>query len=492
MRSSIIGALVLASFTGAANADSQKPSIPGNVSATGLTDSSVRVTWSESYDASGVDGYNVYRDDRYYATVHDTTSFIDTRVTAGRTYTYGVTAFDPARNYTNMSNRDEATPGGGSTGAAPQAASIGSSADGDGDGPPQVPDDLRAEAKDESRISIFWDESDNASGYNVYRDGSYRTTVRGTSWTDTGLDDDRQYSYEIVAFSDGEYSAYSDEIVATTDGESDAGSSAPAPEPVMAAAAPSSSSSSSGGGGVPSGYNLVFSEEFDGSNVDSSKWNTKHRWGPNLTINNERQYYVDTNSNPDFGVKPFRFGGGKLEITADRTPSSLKGSANGKSYTSGVLTTYNKFKMKYGYVEMRAKMPKGQGLWPAFWLLNHYDNGTQPEIDVMEFLGNDVDTVYNVYHYKDGWQGKGSGTLRIDGPDFTSDFHTFGMKWEPGKIVWYVDGKEVNRYESGSVSNEDMYIIVNLALGGSWGGDPDGSTPFPSAYTIDYIRAYQR
>jgi len=481
MRLSIIGAFVLASFTGAALADSEKPTVPGNVSASALSDSSVRVTWSDSFDDNGVAGYNIYRDDRYFATVHGTTSYIDTSVSAGRTYQYAVTAFDDARNYTVLSDEDAASVGGesaGNVGAAPLAAVA--------SGDPETPDSLSAETKSDDSIKVSWDASDNALGYNIYRNGSFRTSTSGTSWTDTGLDENSRYTYEVVAYGgDGLFSSYSEEVVSSTDGDSD-GSGDDQP----AQSSSRDDGDSRGSDGVPSGYNLVFSEEFD-NGLDSSKWNTSYRWGPNWTINNERQYYIDRNANPDFGVDPFKFGGGKLEITAERTPSSLKSSANGKQFTSGVLTTYNKFKMKYGYVEMRAKMPGGQGLWPAFWLLNQYDDRKQPEIDVMEFLGREVDTVYNVYHYIDGG-GKGSGTLEFEGPDFTADFHTFGMKWEPGKITWYVDGREVNKHESSTVSDEDMYIIVNLALGGSWGGDPDGSTPFPARYTIDYIRAYQR
>lgn len=494
MRSSIIGTLVLASLSGMAFADSQKPTVPENVNATALSDTSVRVTWSESYDDNGVDGYNIYRNDRYYATVHDTTSFIDERVSPGTEYRYAVVAFDGARNYTVLSDADGAVPGGGSgtTGAAPRASTESAAQDAadvssGSSERPAPPTGLRAEAEGGDRIKVSWNAAPDASGYNVYRDGSYRSTVRGESWTDSGLDGGREYRYDVVTISSDsrysrKFSLNSDSVVARTGGGGSSDTQA------TVAAAPSDDDGGSSSSGIPSGYRLVFSEEFEGGSIDSSKWNTSYRWGPNWTINSEQQYYVDTNSNPDFGVKPFEFGGGKLNIVADKTPSWLKGSANNKSYTSGVLTTYGKFKMKYGYVEIRAKMPKGQGLWPAFWMLNHYDNGNEPEIDIMEFLGRETDTVYQVYHSRSGK----SGTLEYEGPDFTSGYHTFAVDWSPGKLVFYVDGKETNRYESGNVSDEDMYIIVNLALGGSWGGEVDGSTPFPARYSIDYIRAYQR
>ena len=498
MRSSIIGALVLAFATGTAQADSQKPTVPANVNATALSGDSVRVTWNESYDDVGVDGYNIYRNGRYHATVHDTTSYIDGSVTAGNSYAYAVVAFDDARNYTVLSGSDSASPGGASgttTGAAPLAStdSVSASTSSSGGYRPDPPSGVRAAAEGSDRVTVSWDAVAGSTGYNVYRDGGYRATVRGTtSWTDNGLSGDREYRYEVVTIdSDSnftrKFSLNSSAATARTSGGS-GGSSSPAPVAEVSTAAVSSPSSSSSGG-VPDGYRLVFSEEFDGGSIDSSKWNTRHLWGPNWTINDEQQYYVDTNSNPDFGVRPFEFGGGKLKIVANKTPSSLMSSANNKSYTSGVLTTHNKFKMKYGYVEMRAKMPRGQGLWPAFWMLNHYYNGNEPEIDIMEFLGRDPDTVYQVYHSNSG----SSGTLEHSGPDFTSGFHTFAVKWTEGELVFYVDGRETNRYRSGNVSNEEMYLIVNLALGGSWGGKvDDGSTPFPARYEIDYIRAYQR
>jgi len=487
MRSSIIAALVLASVTGTTYADSQKPTVPENVVATPISESAVRITWGQSYDDQGINGYNIYRNDRYYATVRGATSFIDEQVSPGTSYEYAVVAFDDARNYTVLSDSDDAVPGGGSsaTGAAPLPRTP------TGDRP-AAPNGLKADSQGNGVIKLSWNAAADAASYNVYRDGSYRTTVQGTSWTDSGLSGGREYRYQVVTISaDSRYSTrfsnYSGSVVGTTGSGSNESSRAE-PEPVATAAAPAPSSSGPSSSAVPDGYRLVFSEDFGGSNLDSSKWNSSYRWGANWTINDEQQYYVDKIANPDFGVSPFEFDGNRMSIVANKTPDSLKSSANNKSYTSGVLTTYKKFEMLYGYVEMRAKLPKGQGLWPALWLLNVSDYGSTPEIDIMEFLGNEPDTIYNVYHSK----YVSTPSFEAKGPDYTSDFHTFGMKWTEGQIIWYVDGKEVNRYESGYVANESMYLIVNLALGGSWGGNVDGSTPFPARYQIDYVRAYQR
>jgi len=245
-------------------------------------------------------------------------------------------------------------------------------------------------------------------------------------------------------------------------------------------------------GHAPEGYRKVFSDEFTGNSIDQSKWNSRYRWGPGWTINGEQQYYIDRINNPDFGHSPFEFDGNHLTITAIKTPEHLRSSANWKKYLSGALTTHNKFKMKYGYVEMRAKLPKGRGLWSAFWLLHQNDNDRRPEIDVVEYIGHDERKVYNTYHYYEGSRLRSTPSYEAWGPDYSQNFHTYGVKWEPGKITWYVDGRERNSFQNGNVAWEDMYLLVNLAVGGWWPGNPDGNTRFPARFTIDYIRAYQK
>jgi beta-glucanase (GH16 family) len=321
-------------------------------------------------------------------------------------------------------------------------------------------------------------------GYNLYRNDQYFTTVKGsTNYTDNELSANNAYSFRIVAFVNGEYSGKSAEVSVST-GDASTSASAPSPPP------PQNDSGSSNG--VPDGYELVFSDEFDDGRIYSDKWNTQYRWGPNLVINNEQQYYVDLLNDQDFGHSPFYMNDGKLNISATRTPDHLRGKAGNQSYLSGAMTTYNKFKMKYGYVEMRARLPRGKGIWPAFWLLHQDNNGNKPEIDVMELLGDNTRLVYQTYHYFDNSTLRSTPSFQAPGPDYASDFHTFGMKWEPGKIVWYIDGQETNRYESGNVSSEEMYILMNVAVGGAWAGSPDGSTQFPATFSIDYVRAYQQ
>ncbi len=325
-------------------------------------------------------------------------------------------------------------------------------------------------------IKVTWNADPLARGYNVYRQAQYVTTVMTNEYIDTDVYD-RDYYYEIQAFDYDDvlyYIATGLTVSPTTLGKNDPN------EPV-----PNNNRLDD--------YELVFSEEFTGMTLDSSKWNTAYLWGPNLVINSEEQYYVDILRDPDFGFNPFTFDGEHMTINSIETPPELAQKAMNQPYLSGVITSYDAFKFTYGYAETRAKMTFGRGYWPAFWLLNAYYGGDDPEIDIMEFIGQDQDVVYHTYHYYDA-----DGTLRstkskpTPGIDFTADFHTFAVEWMPGLLIFLVDGIEVHRVTDTKVSSEEMYVIANTAIGGWWAGSPDITTPFPGEYTIDYIRVYQR
>ena len=470
----IFGLLALVASPGPAIADSRTPDVPGGLSASVVSGPAIRVSWERPYDDVGVQGYNVYRDGSYRATVFDT-SYTDYGAADGARHAYRVTAFDAVRNYTTLSAEVAASAGG-------------ASANGSGGGPggmPAAPGGLRLESRDGPAVRIAWSNADGAEGYNVYRDGGYRATVRSTAYTDERTDAGREHRYRVVTFSaDRRFSTKSGELVVRPDGQSPSAG-------VRSARADQGGGGggSDGASGVPGGYRLVFSDEFRGGGVDGSKWNTRYRWGPDWIVNDERQYYIDVQGR-DIGRSPFEHDGERLTIKAERTPDSLRGPANGQPWLSGAMTTYGKFSMRYGYVEMRAKFPAGQGLWPAFWLLHEGENGSRPEIDVVEFVGKRRDKVYQTYHYYENYVLRSTPSFEVGGADYSSEFRNYGMKWEPGKITWYVDGRETNRYQSGNVSSENMYLLVNLAVGGVWNGDPDGSTPSPARYTIDWIRAY--
>ncbi len=328
-------------------------------------------------------------------------------------------------------------------------------------------------------IHVTWNADPDAIGYNVYRQAEYVTTVWENSYVETDLFD-QNYYYEIQAFDKTKTIYY---YVAT--GLTVSVHSAGRTDPAQAKANPARLQD----------YELVFSDEFNGDSLDTSKWNTSLLWGDEIIINGEVQYYVDINNKPDFGFNPFTFDGENLTINSIETPSELSEKALGQPYLSGVITSYDALQFIYGYAETRAKVTFGRGYWPAFWLLNAYygQGGDDPEIDIMEFIGHDQDVVYHTYHYYDAdGQLRSTESEPTPGIDYTADFHTFGVEWKPGTIIYFVDGIEVHRVTDPKVSQQSMYVIANTAMGGWWAGDPDETTPFPGEFMIDYIRVYQR
>ena len=214
---------------------------------------------------------------------------------------------------------------------------------------------------------------------------------------------------------------------------------------------------------------------------------------------------------------------GKSDQTSETPESTIKisdikmvkkstsGTKVKKSYTSGRISTQNKQTFTYGRFECRAKVPKGQGYLPAFWLMANDENvyGQWPrcgEIDCMEVMGQETNKAYGTLHYGNP-HSQSQGTYTItDGADFSDDFHIFTCDWEPGKIIWYVDGvkyHEESEWHSTTVGqgtlaypapfDQPFYIILNLAVGGSWVGNPNDKTSFENnPYVIDYVRVYQK
>ncbi|HEX3699388.1 MAG TPA: glycoside hydrolase family 16 protein [Phenylobacterium sp.] len=238
---------------------------------------------------------------------------------------------------------------------------------------------------------------------------------------------------------------------------------------------------------------MTFDDEFDSfRRFQNGKgvWRTTFRDGQSAdpfdirTIrgNKEVELYVD----PEFqhlGLDPFRVRGGMMEITADRAPERARAALRDYRYVSGVMTTQPSFSQTYGYFEMRAKLPSGKGVWPAFWLVRQ-DLSWPPEVDIMESIGNPAE-YYATLHAHDL---QDPGTKIPISPD---GFHVFAVGWDPKDIVWFVDGREVKRMATPPDMHKPMYMIANLALGGDWAGYPDASTPFPATFRIDYIRAYR-
>lgn len=244
-------------------------------------------------------------------------------------------------------------------------------------------------------------------------------------------------------------------------------------------------------------WQLVWQDEFNGKSLDTAKWNVLIR---ETSKHGELQYYV-----PD----ELYVENGYLRI---RSRVRKYGS---KEYTSGRLDTESKFTPVYGRFEIRARLPGGQGLWPAHWLypqerdwlmekamedavaagkerLIPEERPWYTEIDIMEFLGHEPGVLYGTMHYCDfdGARRSSSGTWRST-VDYTKDFHIYALEWEPDSIRWFIDGNRIHATAKG-IPHKPHYIILNTAIGGSWPGSPDSTTVFPQYHDIDYVRVYQK
>ena len=291
------------------------------------------------------------------------------------------------------------------------------------------------------------------------------------------------------------------------------------------------------------GYNLMWTDEFDGAALDTSKWSYDIGYGPNPYArgwgNSELQWYSDSPEN-------ISVSGGSLNITlkkhADGIPTSIAYTAPGvtdpnPSYTSARIHTQDKVAFKYGIVTARMKLPKGNGVWPAFWMLGnkymgYYETrpaGVEPwpvcgEIDIMEMPGKTPNVITGALHFGGKWpdnhflggsDAKDLGTpYTLPSGAFDDGFHTFSVKWEEGSVKWYVDDQlfQVIAAENSVLDwyshdmdsetkllapapfNKEFFILLNLALAGDGtafpAGVPDATTVFPQTMEVDYIRVY--
>ncbi len=240
---------------------------------------------------------------------------------------------------------------------------------------------------------------------------------------------------------------------------------------------------------------LTFGDEFNTLslwNGTSGTWSTKYPFAPekggSLPSNGEQEWYINSMYAPTTSVRPWTVSNGVLTLTAQPASTSVQPLIDGYKYTSGMVNTFNSFTQTYGYFEMRAQLPAGQGLWPAFWLLQA-DMSWPPEIDAMEVLGHDMTTLYTASHTNEtGSHTSKGGTIKV--PDMSAGYHTYGVDWQADYITYYFDGNEVWKTATPSDMHEPMYMIANLAVGGYWPGMVNSTTPFPAQMKIDYIRAY--
>jgi beta-glucanase (GH16 family) len=245
------------------------------------------------------------------------------------------------------------------------------------------------------------------------------------------------------------------------------------------------------------GWELVWQDEFNEKELSPKKWNVLTR---EQSKHNERQYYLPDEVYLHDGCLRLR---------------SRKRDFAKQHFTSGRVDTSGKFSPVYGRFEIRGRLPGGKGLWPAYWLYPQNrdwamerlmadtvaagkertipeDRPWYSEIDIMEFLGHEKNVLYGTLHYHtfDGEKKSTSGTYK-GSTDFTKDFHTYVLEWEPGQIIWFIDGQVIHKTNVG-IPHTPHYFILNTAVGGVWPGDPDESTSFPQYHDIDYVRVYAR
>jgi len=420
-------------------------------------------------------------------------------------------------------------------------------------------------------VRLTWNAVEGAAKYQVTIDGQVVGDASTPEWVETDMWIG-QHSATVIAVKDsGERSVQSEtlkfsvsgngsgpaEQVATQDNDP-AGNDDPAPPPAQ------------NGGGDPNaanvqslidpasynypavtskeGYELVFSDEFTGTSLNSYRWHSQLRWDGEWNgerfeyriINGEDQFYVNVLSpDPEHQrdvlpvYNPFKFDGNHLTIQASlnplndterrRTHGKLNDIVHQQPFLSGAISTHEKFSQKYGYFEARIKIPNHVGTFPAFWLFHErraWEGTQRTEIDIMENLGHAPEFIYNSFHYfknvSRNYSGdanfikpKPSGQISIGKP-FSDDYHVYAVDWSPGKITWFVDGQKVSELYEGQADYEELYVMVNLAMGGNWTNFPKSAgglgrssgERYPTqndirefsnpALKIDYVRVYKR
>ncbi len=233
-----------------------------------------------------------------------------------------------------------------------------------------------------------------------------------------------------------------------------------------------------------SGYRLVWEDAFEETEINREIWTFEEG---NIR-NHELQYYTDRPENA-------RVENGELIL------ESRKEDWKGSAYTSASIRTRGVKSFLYGKMEMRAKLPEGKGIWPAFWAMGDAFNWPGcGEIDIMEVIGggDGFDNVtYGTGHWSEyGDHGMNGGNTKLAKGNFADDYHIFGVEWDEKRIQWLLDGVKFHELDitpkSMSEFHQPFWLLLNLAVGGDWPGSPDDSTVFPQQYRIDWVRVHQR
>jgi len=243
------------------------------------------------------------------------------------------------------------------------------------------------------------------------------------------------------------------------------------------------------------GWNILWQDEFDKDSLDLTKWSREtggHGWG-----NNELQYYTDSDSNSYVE-------NGNLILKAQVVPQGIGSSKGLRYYSSARLRTYGKGDWKYGRIEVKAKVASGQGIWPAIWMLpTDWLFGGWPssgEIDIMEHVGYDLGVVHGSVHteaYNHKINTQRSSARKIENVD--TEFHVYSIIWDKDKISFFIDDVQYFLFENDQQGNyktwpfdQRFHLLINIAVGGDWPGNPDNSTNFPRKMLVDYVRVYEK
>ncbi len=240
------------------------------------------------------------------------------------------------------------------------------------------------------------------------------------------------------------------------------------------------------------GWKLVWHDEFEGVRPDPGKWT--YAVGGNGFGNDELEYYTDRPQNV------YEQDGNLVLNAIEEQYTGADGVS--RAYTSGRIRTKGKFSQTYGRFEARIKIPYGQGIWPAFWMLG--DDGAKwpdcGEIDIMENIGREPGTVHGTIHGPgySGARGISTPYKLPGGESFSAGFHVYAIEWRPESIQWYVDDALYRTVTPADlpagakwVYNHPFYLLLNLAVGGRWPGNPDATTSFPQKMYVDYVRVYR-
>ncbi len=235
----------------------------------------------------------------------------------------------------------------------------------------------------------------------------------------------------------------------------------------------------------PAGWKMVFNDEFNGDELDASKWSTTMEFIGTHGQRYHNEYYASYTVDEEVVVSR-----GQLQLRTDRRTIEGAETPNIWDYTQGLISSHDKFKFTHGFVEIRAKYPSGRGLWPCLWLMPQHQ-GWPPEFDIAEYYAGQK-TMHHGLAYGELHDSRWDSTWDR-ATDFESDYHVYALEWMPGRAEWSIDGVPCKTIAADYVPNVPMYLILSNSVSSIFGpsGEPDEKTVFPNAFLIDYVRVYQ-